>query len=82
METFGDNYAIVTFEWSGSVSTTYSVTAEPSVVSIVMTGSTTVEIIVTYNSLHNVKVVAMSCGGNTTTFLRIIYGKHVTSILD
>ena len=59
--------SLFVLEWNASVSTTYSVKVEPSVLPVVMTGNTRVELRVPYNSPHSVTIVALNCAGYTNT---------------
>ena len=56
--------------------TSYTVSAEPQVVETSNSSLLRVQLTVPYNTLHNVSIVATSCGQyTTTTVIELHYGK-------
>ena len=56
--------------------TSYTVSAEPQVVVTLNSSLSSVQLTVQYNTLHNVSIVATSCGQYaTTTIIKLHYGK-------
>ena len=72
---FGNDNFTVTLEWSQFSGETYSVATVPEAVHTSFIGSTSVQLVMLYNTQYNVNVTATLCGHrNSTGNLTIYYG--------
>jgi hypothetical protein len=68
-----DNFT-VSLKWFQFSSETYSVTTVPESVSTSFTGSTSVQLVMLYDTPYNVTITATLCGNrNTTNFTTLYY---------
>ena len=67
MVNFGNNSVTVTLEWSQFSGETYTVATVPDPVSVSFTGSTSVQLVLLYNTEYNVTVTATLCGYSNST---------------
>ena len=76
---YGTDNATVYLEWtpeSHNNIISYTVSAEPKVVVTLNSSPLSVQVTVQYNTLHNVSIVATSCGQYATiTIIKLHYGK-------
>ena len=80
MTKFGNDKVTVTLEWSQFSGETYTVTAIPESVHMSFIMSTSVQLVLLYNTEYNVMVAATLCGHrNATTNLMIYYGNNTTT---
>ena len=83
MTKFGNDNVTVTLEWPQFSGETYTVTAIPEPVNMSFIMSTRVQLVMLYNTQHNVMVAATLCGHrNATTNLMIYYGNNNTTTND
>ena len=75
MVIFGNNNVTVTLEWSQFSGETYIVATIPeAAASVSFTGSTSVQLVLLYNTEYNVTITAILCGdGNATNSSTISY---------
>ena len=65
----------VTVEWAQQDGAVYTVRVSPPV-PIMVTGSTSRQLTISYNTVYNLSVVAVApCRVNATTFIRLNYGE-------
>ena len=67
MVNFGNNNVTVTLEWSQFSGETYTVAAIPEAVNVSFTGSTSVQLVLLYDTEYNVTVTATLCGDSNAT---------------
>ena len=82
-EQFGINHVTITVLLEptdeNNLTLSYNVSTTPPL-AVIVTGSTNVQIVVPYNELHNLSIVASLCGNKDTSIHRLFYGKlHNTS---
>ena len=83
MTKFGNDNVTVTLEWFQFSGETYSVATVPEAVNMSFIMSTRVQLVMLYNTQHNVMVTATLCGDrNATTNLMIYYGNNNTTTND
>jgi hypothetical protein len=73
---FGADNFTVTLEWSQFSGETYSVATVPESVHLISTMSTSVQLVMLYNTQYNVTVTATLCGHRNATNLVIYYGNY------
>ncbi len=77
-ELFGINYVTITVLLEpadeNNVTLSYNVSTTPAL-GVIVTGNTEVQIMVPYNELHNLSIVASLCGNKDTSIHRLFYGK-------
>jgi hypothetical protein len=77
MTHFGADNFTVSLEWSQFSGETYSVATVPESVYLISTMSTSVQLVMLYNTQYNVTVTATLCGHrNAATNLVIYYGNY------
>ena len=75
MTNFGNDNVTVTLEWSQHSGETYTVVTVPEAVNVSFITSTSVQLVLLYNTEYNVTVTATLCGhSNATNFTTIHYG--------
>jgi hypothetical protein len=77
-----DNFT-VTLEWSQFSGETYNVTTVPEAVNMSFTGSTSVQLVMLYDTPYNVTITATLCGNrNTMNFTTpYYYSKKIVSYI-
>ena len=84
MTLFGNENFTVTLKWPQFNDETYSVATVPEVVHKSYTGSTSVQLIMLYNTQYNVTVIATLCGHknatNSTTLHYYHYSKKMAAL--
>ena len=74
-EEYGGDNVTVSVEWTQQVGTEFYVRVLPSV-TIMVTGSTSRQLIILYNMEYNLSVEAIApCRANAITFIRLHYGE-------
>jgi hypothetical protein len=76
MTHFGTDSFTVTLEWFQFSGETYSVAIVPESVHLISTMSTSVQLVMLYNTQYNVTVIATLCGHRNATNLVIYYGNY------
>ena len=75
-EQFENETVIITLEWTVQNGAFHGISVDPQdLVDSVYTGPTTIQLIVSYNTLYNVSAVATLCGQNSSHFLELHYGE-------
>ena len=75
MTNFGNDSVTVTLEWPQFSGETYSIVAVPQPVNMSSIMSTSVQLVLLYNTEYNVTVTANLCGySNATNIATIYYG--------
>ena len=75
MTNFGNDSVAVTLEWSQFSGETYSIVTVPQPVNMSSIMSTSVQLVLLYNTEYNVTVTATLCGySNASNFITIYYG--------
>ena len=78
IELFSANFTSVYLEWIWESNLSYNVSIFPSVDSIQYNGTSAVDIILSYNTLYNVSIMAFLCGENiATTQIMLRYGEPI-----
>jgi hypothetical protein len=70
---FGNDNFTVTLEWYQFSGETYSVAIAPEPVSTSFTGSTSVQLVMLYDTPYNVTITATLCGNRNTTNYTTLY---------
>ena len=68
------NYVTMTLQWSILNGVSYVINIYPQV-AVNYTGRNTAQLIVFYNIIYNISIMASLCGTNRTTFSVVKYGK-------
>jgi hypothetical protein len=80
MTHFGADNFTVTLEWSQFSGETYSIATVPEPVYMSFTRSTSVQLVMLYDTPYNVTVTATLCGHrNTTNFTTLYYRKKIAA---
>jgi hypothetical protein len=70
---FGNDNFTVTLEWYQFSGETYSVATVPQPVNMSFTGSTSVQLVMLFDTPYNVTITATLCGNRNTTNLTTLY---------
>ena len=73
---FGNDNFIIILEWSQFSGETYGVATVPEAVRKNFAGSTSVQLVMLYNTQYSVIVTAMLCGHRNATSFTVHYGNH------
>ncbi len=77
-EEFGMENVTITLDWNPGMSTSYDVTVEPSI-PVKFMESTSIQLVVSYNTMYNVSVVATLCEYTNTAIsvrIQLSYGNY------
>ena len=73
------NSISVKIEWKAEEGISYSISVDPDVTIKFMERNYT-ELVVSYDTKHNVSVTASLCGSNSTTSITVHYGEFKTKL--